>query len=270
MRNSILYHRKDTAAGGTQVGRHRHDFWQIEWIASGEAEFWLPGGRRRLVGGKSLFIPPGEEHAIRYRKKTAYLSIKFVLADSEQTLSPLTTESDDDFLAGVLEALYGILPDGDWLPERTRRRTEYLLSGLLGGCADRSVPRGQTENATPSSTPVTRVQALLETTPTPPRSVKVLATRLGYSPNYLASAYRAAKGFSLKHSLDRETQRRAAALLAYSEKSIGQIADELGFPDIFGFSRFFRRMSGINPRAYRQQVSEDRKIVPEPAEPPRM
>lgn len=42
--------------------------------------------------------------------------------------------------------------------------------------------------------------------------------------------------------------------LAYSGKSIKEIAIELGFEDPYYFSRLFKKVSGISPDVYRQQV----------------
>ncbi len=262
MRTSILYHRNDTALAGTRVSRHTHDFWQIEWIGCGQAEFSLESGDRKITAGQSLLIAPGKKHGIRYPEQTEYLSIKFVLANESDALPGLVGGLGDAYFSRIMGTLHDLLPKGEFLPHATRARTERLLDGLLSGLDD-TVALSENEKAKKHSLqPAARVFALLDASAIPPRSVKMLARQLGYTPNYLASTFLKRTGTSLKRILDRESHRRACALLAYSEKSIGEIAEELDYPDIFGFSRFFKRMSGVSPKSYRSTVSTNRKILP--------
>ena len=44
----------------------------------------------------------------------------------------------------------------------------------------------------------------------------------------------------------------ASFLLRTSKLSIGQISDRLHFSDTPSFSKFFSRMKGMSPRAYRE------------------
>ncbi len=45
----------------------------------------------------------------------------------------------------------------------------------------------------------------------------------------------------------------AEELLHYSDKNIRGIAEALGFADAYAFSRFFKRMKGIAPYAFRKR-----------------
>jgi len=47
---------------------------------------------------------------------------------------------------------------------------------------------------------------------------------------------------------------RARYLLAGSKDDIGEIATQLGYADASSFSRFFLRLTGMSPRAYRAQA----------------
>jgi transcriptional regulator GlxA family with amidase domain len=48
----------------------------------------------------------------------------------------------------------------------------------------------------------------------------------------------------------------AKILLLDSEKSIEQIATQLGFEDPFHFSKAFKKNSGMNPRQYRAELRQ--------------
>lgn len=51
----------------------------------------------------------------------------------------------------------------------------------------------------------------------------------------------------------------AKKLLENAELSIGEIADMLGFYDIYAFSHFFSAMQGCSPRAYRKSIDKAEK-----------
>ncbi|MFW5841098.1 MAG: helix-turn-helix domain-containing protein [Planctomycetota bacterium] len=42
--------------------------------------------------------------------------------------------------------------------------------------------------------------------------------------------------------------------MLYSDESVSQVAAAMGFADIYAFSRFFKRASGLSPTAFRRKV----------------
>ena len=61
--------------------------------------------------------------------------------------------------------------------------------------------------------------------------------------------------------LVRTRLRHAARLLADQERSITEIAYDVGFGDLSNFVRTFRRAAGVSPRAFRRASQGDRKIL---------
>lgn len=56
--------------------------------------------------------------------------------------------------------------------------------------------------------------------------------------------------------LVRERLRWAAQRLSESDIAIGDLARQLGYPDIFSFSRQFKQVHGVSPRAHRRWVAQ--------------
>jgi AraC-like DNA-binding protein len=85
--------------------------------------------------------------------------------------------------------------------------------------------------------------------------VKDYAARLGYSESTLTRACLAAEGRSAKQVIDRRVALEAARQLVHSQISVAEIGHGLGFSEATNFVKFFGRMNGASPQAFRQQMA---------------
>ena len=83
--------------------------------------------------------------------------------------------------------------------------------------------------------------------------------------NY-AHLFRKCVGVTPLQYLNRSQMDRARMLLRSSERSIGEIAQELGFANRYHFSAVFSRCNGISPAAYRRRSSGGEELRRTPAE----
>lgn len=88
------------------------------------------------------------------------------------------------------------------------------------------------------------------------------ANALGVTTDRLTSAIRRATGRTPMEIVHGRLMAEAAILLDGSALQIAEIAEALGFKDAAYFSRFFKRIAGVSPRAHRQGVAL-KKIRPE-------
>lgn len=86
------------------------------------------------------------------------------------------------------------------------------------------------------------------------RRVEDYAILLGYSPRTLSRATLAASGIGAKEFIDRRVVLEAKRLLAHTDHNAGRIADQLGFPSLTHFSKYFLRGTGQAPTAFRENV----------------
>lgn len=87
--------------------------------------------------------------------------------------------------------------------------------------------------------------------PGQPHPIAELAHEAGYSPDHFARVFKQTIGISPQAYVIRVRIDRAKQLLVESSLSISQIADVLGYEDLFFFSRQFKSKTGKTPRAYR-------------------
>ncbi|MDE2082468.1 MAG: helix-turn-helix domain-containing protein [Burkholderiales bacterium] len=86
-------------------------------------------------------------------------------------------------------------------------------------------------------------------------TVQVLASELGYSVSTLNRACLATEGRSAKAVIDHRVALEAKRLLVHSRDAAGQIGVSLGFSEPTNFLKFFKRVVGCTPDAFRQKYT---------------
>ncbi|NML67983.1 helix-turn-helix transcriptional regulator [Hymenobacter sp. RP-2-7] len=162
-----------------------------------------------------------------------------------------------------------------WLSETFRRMLADLASGyrhkyeLLRTHVQQVVHVAlrlqSNQDPPPPPGPATRLAArflqLLErqfpvASPTQPlalHSAQAFAAQLGVQVNHLNRVVRAATGRTTSGHLAERIAQEAQALLRHTDWPIADIAQGLGFAEATYFNRFFRKQTGISPKAFRQQ-----------------
>lgn len=77
------------------------------------------------------------------------------------------------------------------------------------------------------------------------------ADRLCITERYLGAAVRQASGVTAKDWIDRAVISSAKVMLKHSEHTTQEIADRLNFPNASFFCKYFKRLTGLTPQAYR-------------------
>jgi AraC-like DNA-binding protein len=77
------------------------------------------------------------------------------------------------------------------------------------------------------------------------------ASMLHLSPSYLNEAVKNVTGFTVSYWIRHAVALEAKRLLFYTEKSISEVASELGYDDSFYFTRLFTKASGMSPTRFR-------------------
>ncbi len=84
-------------------------------------------------------------------------------------------------------------------------------------------------------------------------SVKYYADELFVTSKYLSTVINEMSDKTPKQWIDEYIALDAKVLLQSTEKDIQEISDELNFPDISFFGKFFKRMTGMSPKAFREK-----------------
>lgn len=85
------------------------------------------------------------------------------------------------------------------------------------------------------------------------RNVKFYADNLFLTSRYLSTLIRETSGKTVMEWVNEAVLQEAKLMLCHTDKLVYEIADELNFPNPSFFCKFFRRMTGKTPHAYRQE-----------------
>ncbi|MBO0360558.1 AraC family transcriptional regulator [Hymenobacter sp. BT186] len=83
-------------------------------------------------------------------------------------------------------------------------------------------------------------------------TVAELAAQAGLSASYYSAVFRAQTGRSPIVFFNFLKMQEACQQLAYSKLRIKEVAGQLGFDDVYYFSRVFTKLMGLSPRQFRQ------------------
>lgn len=247
-----------------EIKPHRHErFLQILYIHSGSGEALLDGRRERLASGSLICVPPHHVHG-------------FVFSPDVDGIIVTMTDS---YLRTLLAGVPGTLPLFEHpRHERVARRhplasalamfrTEMasvapwrgaalsaLLTLVLVGIARIAEASGPAA-ARASSRPARhfqQFQQLLETDYREQKEMTYYADTIGITPTQLNRICRQLAGQSALQLIHARVLAEAQRDLLFSDLDIKQIAMTLGFSDAGYFSRFFARLAGQTPTAFRE------------------
>ncbi len=80
-----------------------------------------------------------------------------------------------------------------------------------------------------------------------------IAEYVHVSPNYLSAIFRSEMDISYIEYLNQVRIKHAKELLIESDKKLHEIADEIGYGDVYYFSKVFKQHMGISPNEYRKK-----------------
>lgn len=247
-----------------EIKPHRHErFLQILYIHTGSGEALLEGRREKLAGGSLVTVPPNHVHGFAFSPDVDGIIVtmtdsylRTLMAGMPGTL-PLFEQPRHDRvarrhpLAGTLTLFRAemetVLP---WRGASLSALLTLVLAGIAR-IAEASAPA----RTRASSRPVRHFQQfhqLLEGDYREQKEITYYAGAIGVTATQLNRICRQLSGQSALQLIHARVLAEAQRDLLFSDLDIKQIAMSLGFSDAGYFSRFFARLAGQTPTAFRE------------------
>ena len=144
--------------------------------------------------------------------------------------------------------------------ERTKElmQTGYLY--LILGKLTESRRKPAAEEDTGRNADKVYINAARNLLADPMLKISETAEIIGISRGYLSSIFKKETGLSPKEYQLQARMEKAGHLLGTSEASVSDIAEQLGYADVFSFSKSFHKYFGMSPSEYRARVHFDMPI----------
>jgi AraC-like DNA-binding protein len=235
--------------------------YELVWIVDGEVEWQADGTVYPAPPGTILLSRPGMRETYRWDplRQTRHAYIHFDLHAPPGTLPPesswpLTQRMPDgDILRTLFRHLAWLLAQSGPEVEALRQSTaRQLVAGFVLGRFET-----KSEGAAGLPAPVQRAlryagERLARTLEAP--SLPELARAAAVSPGHLARLFRTSVGAAPLAALRLLRLERAAGVLARSNLSVKEVAASSGFESPFHFSRRFKEIYGVSPKAFRERL----------------
>ncbi len=245
----------------------RHGTFSISYVRTGSFGYRTRGESFELVAGALLTGHPGDEFMCTHDHHGGgdeCLSFRFSpdVADTLGGRTPI-------WRAGAVPPLPELMVLGELGQAAANGATDVALDevGLLLGARLADIVSGQPRRPVDALARDRRraVEAALwmDAHAHEPIDLDAAARETGLSPFHFLRLFSKVLGVTPHQYLVRSRLRRAARLLADAERSITDVAFDVGFNDLSNFVRTFHRAAGVSPGQFRKAARGDRKILQE-------
>lgn len=250
----------------TTLTPHVHERSIVATMLEGSFDLSFRGRTCECQPSTVFTEPAGERHANRMQKAGAHVLVLQPDPARSELFRPCATLLDrvnharDEGVAALAWRLARELryPDGV---------SSLAMEGLsleLLAVAARLRETARAERRPPAW--LRRAHDLLGSSLATPPTIRDLAREAGVHPVHLARSFRAQYGLPIGAYLRRLRLEAAAAELARPDRTICEIALELGFADQSHFTRAFKRYSGLTPGRYRANLRQRKPAITDPPE----
>lgn len=250
----------NTWQAGRHMGEHSHGYLQMIHVLEGALEVDWGNGWRGVRPGDVHILPPGTEHALRTTGGQRQFGLNFDLKADERGMSetlleafPHPTILSVPSTLEIVRQLESLSPSFTSIDRLTALQIldQYCLALLRDA------------DLKPSSEQSDSILQILRANTDRLLKVDEMASQLGMSRATLQRTCKRIFGCGIAHLHQQVRLTHAADLLTGTDELASEIAETCGYPDVYQFSRAFKRHYGIPPTHYRRDSRERMGYGPE-------
>ena len=151
--------------------------------------------------------------------------------------------------------MYYLLWDVVHLSPYRRKTVQYLSKAIVADVQELNevvAQNVQNEGSTRTQELFLQFKRLIKQHCVQERSIPYYASQLHVTPHHLSATIKKASGQSVMYWINRATIQEAKLLLKTNGMMAYEIANRMNFPSASAFSKFFKRETGLTPRAYQE------------------
>jgi AraC-like DNA-binding protein len=248
-----------------------------ELIIMTEGELYLRynGHNYTVKKGEYLLLPPSSE-GYREGFKKAYCSFYWMhFATEHSSKVPYEISSGSPKIKEIDTSKYGFIPQSGAIasPERILVMMKQLQDMVKNNYPTVSLNAmvtsimmelyGEITVGAPSTNdPAAKKQIYMDiidyiqTNISKNIKIAEIADAFGYNPKYLSHLFVEIRNIPLKQFIISQKMDAANFMLADNDKTVSQIASDLGFSDVHNFARAYKKYTGLTPSEYRNAFAK--------------
>lgn len=165
-----------------------------------------------------------------------------------------TTPAEYDRLLRMFYLLWDVIQ----LTPYCRKTVQHLLKAIVSDIQELKEAEEKTirnEGSTRTQELFLQFKRLVHQHCMQERSIPFYADLLHVTPHHLSAIIKKASGQSVMYWINRATVQEAKLLLKTNKLMAYEIANRMNFTNASAFSKFFKRETGMTPRAYQEKTS---------------
>lgn len=243
------------------LANRRLSFYNLMILTEGQCLFAWENGSIKLTRGDGVLIPPGVLHSAVTDKKDLMSCYAFnfqyhcaCLEEGDLRIydyNDMPLPIDLTFKVANLDRIISVLHELNAIWIRQGRGYKAKINGLFNVVIGELIGQNRLKGINPVN--IKRIEAVIKYINENYEgriSIADLAERAGLSPSYFEAEFKRVMGCTPIEYINGLRVDRSIELLLSGNYTIGEIAEMVGFNDIFYFSRVFKSKKGISPSNY--------------------
>jgi AraC-like DNA-binding protein len=242
-----------------------HDRYAVAYVRRGSFGYRTRGATYELVAGSLLVGCPGDEYVCTHDHHLG--GDECLSFHLEPELVEALGDRDEVWQAGGVAPLPELMVQGELAQAAADGRSDVGLdeAGLAFAARFVDVVGGRARKAAKVSAADRRravaVALWLDAHSQREIALDGAAAEAGLSPFHFLRLFSKVLGVTPHQYLVRSRLRNAARLLCDEERSITDVAFDVGFGDLSNFVRTFHRAAGVSPRGFRKAAKGERRLL---------
>ena len=264
------------ASGECPMKMHKHSFFELVYIISGEGHHNVNGNVFPYSGDNLFLLKPMDTHFFKVNEFTTFLFIRFnniylqgqMVKDERNTLGHwvhkleyifqnnrndgciIQNQQDKPLARAVIEALRREYADGQVLQQEL---VQQLLNTLITLVA-RNIS-GDYADKNENNLALQIISYIHQHIYDPVKlRAEHIATHFNISLHYVGEYFKKQAGENLQQYIIQYKLSLVETRLRYSDMRLNEIAGELGFTDESHLTKTFKKYKGVTPTQYRKNI----------------
>ena len=242
----------NTWSAGQKMKFHSHSYFQAIQVLAGQLEVDYGEGWKAIDPGYVHVLPPGRSHRLKTNAGHRQFGLNFT-AKADKV--GLLTAMNRMFPVPTIQCMYFLASWGEKLMENISLVSSAKLR-RLNVLEDWTISLIETKENISSDPEAVRLAELLKTWNRRFISVADVAKGINCSRPKAQRICKRRFGCGIMKLHEKMRMEEASRLLLNSGLSIGEIADQCGYADIYCFSRAFTRAIGVSPSRFQRKIKE--------------